>query len=103
MQEKNQDPLILIEEPTSLCSILPSPVGGGRGNGNYVVIPGQGRLEDLPESPSWHCHLTEMEGFGCPNDPRSYVVGGLFAPGRVTKGKLVQGEGPDKVQFLRPL
>uniref|UniRef100_A0A3Q3VWK1 nucleoside diphosphate phosphatase n=1 Tax=Mola mola TaxID=94237 RepID=A0A3Q3VWK1_MOLML len=26
--------------------------------------------------PSWNHHLTVVEGFGCPNDPRSYVVGG---------------------------
>ena len=23
-------------------------------------------------------HLTVVEGFGCPNDPRSYVVGGYM-------------------------
>ena len=48
---------------------------------------------------SWNCHLTVVEGFGCPNDPRSYVVGVLFVPGRVTQGKLVLGEGPDKAWF----
>ena len=28
--------------------------------------------------PSWNRHLTVVEGFGCPNDPRSYVVGGYM-------------------------
>ena len=29
-------------------------------------------------NPSWNRHLTVVEGFGCPNDPRSYVVGGYM-------------------------
>lgn len=40
--------------------------------------------------------LHDVEGLMCPRDPRGYVVGGLFSPGRVTHGKLVLGEGPDK-------
>ena len=34
--------------------------------------------------------------------PRSSVVGGFYAPGRVTHGNQVRGEGPDKVQLRRP-
>ena len=46
-------------------------------------------------------HLTAAEGFGYPSDPRSFVVRGLFAPVRVTQGKLVLDEGADKVQFKK--
>ncbi|KAI3359443.1 hypothetical protein L3Q82_002939 [Scortum barcoo] len=45
--------------------------------------------------PSLNRHLTEVEGFVCPNDPRSYVVEGHYAPGRVSHGKQVLGDGPD--------
>ncbi|KAI3376876.1 hypothetical protein L3Q82_000132 [Scortum barcoo] len=31
-------------------------------------------------------HLTVVEGFVCPNDPRSYVVWGITPPGRVSVG-----------------
>ena len=41
-------------------------------------------------------YLIVVEGFACPNDPRSSVVGGFYAPGRVSNGKRVRGEGPDK-------
>ena len=48
--------------------------------------------------PSLNCHLTMVEGFGCLNDPRSYVLG-LFAPGRLTQSKLVLGQGPERARF----
>ena len=47
-------------------------------------------------------HLTVVEEFEYPNDPRSYVVGGSFAPGRVSHGRLVLGEGSDKERFKSP-
>ena len=28
--------------------------------------------------PSWNRHFTMVEGFGCPNDPKSYVVRGYM-------------------------
>ena len=37
-----------------------------------------------------------VEGFACPNDPQELRCRGLYAPGRVTHGKQVRGEGPDK-------
>ncbi|KAI3369124.1 hypothetical protein L3Q82_026083 [Scortum barcoo] len=45
--------------------------------------------------PSLNRHLTVVEGFVCPNDPRSYVVEGHYAPGRVSHGKQVLGDGPE--------
>ena len=37
----------------------------------------------------------------CPNDPRSHAVGGSFAPGRASHGRLVLGEGSDKDRFTK--
>ena len=31
-------------------------------------------------APSWNRHLTVVVGFGCPKDPRSYVVGDCLPP-----------------------
>ncbi|KAI3352168.1 hypothetical protein L3Q82_020979 [Scortum barcoo] len=36
-----------------------------------------GKTESAIGTPSLNRHLTVVEGFVCPNDPRSYVVGGI--------------------------
>lgn len=43
-----------------------------------------------------NCYLIVVEGFVCPRVPRGYVVQVLLPPDRVSNGKLVLGEGPDK-------
>ena len=57
-------------------------------------------LYEFAGSPRNHC-LAVVEGFECPNDPRSHVVGVFFSPGRITQGKLLLGEGLDKEWFER--
>ena len=37
------------------------------------------KVESHYHQPSWNCHLTVVEGFGCPNDSRSYVAGGYMS------------------------
>ena len=54
-------------------------------------------------APSLSYYLTVVEGFACPNDPQELRCRGLYAPGRVTHGKQVRGEGPDKRWLKRPL
>ncbi|MEQ2289759.1 hypothetical protein AMECASPLE_036538 [Ameca splendens] len=53
--------------------------------------------------PRLNCHHNVVEGFECSNDPTSYVVWGLNAPGTVSNGKRSLGDRSDKEQFKKNL
>lgn len=49
-----------------------------------------------------NCNLVVVEAFVCPSNLRGYVDKGLSSPGRLSHGKLVLGEGPEKESFKNP-
>ena len=48
-------------------------------------------------------HLIVVEGFACPSDPRSYVVGGFMPLEGSPMANRSLGEGPDKVWLTNDL